>query len=471
MDERVKLFMEVTNLLDEEEAESILKKCQGNLEEAISTYLRKVDFESLDEDPPGNGSMRNRGKSRFPTSEGTNQPTERKEMCQRNEEKIERANLYYLLNQIGSLICPIVKSVYSLLTACLKLVSTYIVSSPERDTFTAYYEERFGKRHVNFFKGSLSEAIKVSKQEEKLLLVYLHIENNDSTYFCESIFKNEEIKSLFDNSCVFFALDITMGDIRELSNVLNVIMLPQISIILTSYVKEYEELSIIYGTPSASHILNSVTHCIEQMNTKKANKDKIKNKTYTDRLIREEQDREYQEALRKDQLKVQERKKKEEERIRKMHIKKDIKSKRREKANKFPLPIRDDEKVTKICIRLPNGVKIQDSFSLNHTLEDVYEWAECSEFLGQDSGSGKGEIIIPFKFELICGHTKTVLQRARNALGEFDLYPNAVLNMKSLDSSDEDDKTYSHYVMMSKHTTDFCTFKAALPHMHMCVGS
>ncbi|ANQ07507.1 Uncharacterized protein PCOAH_00015600 [Plasmodium coatneyi] len=438
MEERVKMFMEVTNLSDEEEAESILKTCEGNLEEAISTYLGQVDFNELDEDPPGNASTRNRGKSRYATRAATNQPTERNEMCQRNEEKIERANLFNLLNHLGSLIFPIVKSVYSLLSACLKLVSTYIVNSPENGTFAAYYEERFGKRHVNFFKGSLSEAIKVSKQEEKLLLVYLHIENNDSTYFCECIFKNEEIKSFFDNSCVFFAQDITKGDIRELSNVLNVFMLPQISIIQTSHVKQYEELSIIYGTPSVTHILKSVTHCIEQMNAKKANQDKVKNKTYTDRLIREEQDREYLEALKKDQQKVQERKKKEEEKMKKIQLKKNIKNKRMEMANKFPLPIRDNERVTRICIRLPNGVKIQDKFSLNHTLEDVYEWAECSEFLGQNSGSAKGEINIPFKFELICGHTKAVLQRARNALGEFDLYPNAVLNMKSLDSSDEE---------------------------------
>ncbi|KJP86763.1 hypothetical protein AK88_03577 [Plasmodium fragile] len=439
MEERVKMFMEVTNSLDEEEAESILKTCEGNLEEAISTYLKQVDFQALDEeDPPGNGSVRNRGKSRCPTGVATNQRTARNEVYQRNEEKIERANLFNVLNQLGSLICPIVKSVYSLLSACLKLVSTYIVSSPERDTFAAYYEERFGKRHINFFKGSLSEAIKVSEREEKLLLVYLHIENNDSCYFCESIFNNEEIKSFVDNSCVFFAQDITKGDIRELSNVLNVFMLPQISIIQTSHVKEYEELCIIYGTPTATHILHTVANCIEQMNSKKAKQDKIKKKTYSDRLIREEQDREYLEALKKDQEKVQEKKKKEEEKMKRLHLKTNIKNKRREMANKFPLPIKANDKVTKICIRLPNGMKIQDKFSLNHTLEDVYQWAECSEFLGQNSASGKGEISVPLKFDLICGHTKTVLQRTRNALKEFDLYPNAVLNMKSLDSSDEE---------------------------------
>ncbi|EUD64691.1 hypothetical protein C922_04947 [Plasmodium inui San Antonio 1] len=438
MDERVKLFMEVTNLLDEEEAESILRTCQGNLEEAISTYLRKVDSGALDEDPPGNASTRNCGKSHVRTNVPTNQQTDRNGMCHGNEDKIERANLFYVFNQLGSLVCPIVKSVCNLLSACLKLVSTYIVNSPESDTFAAYYEERYGRGHVNFFKGSLSEAIKVSKQEEKLLLVYLHIENNDSSYFCESIFKNEQIKSLFDNNCILFAQDITKGDIRELSNVLNVFVLPQISILQTSHVREYEELSIIYGTPSASHIMNTVAHCIEQMDKKKENQDKINNRTYTDRLIREEQDREYQEAVKKDELKVKERKKKEEEKMRRLHLKKDIRMKRKEKANKFPLPIKDNEKVTKICVRLPNGVKIQEKFSLNHTLENVYEWAECSEFLRQDSGSAKGEITIPLKFDLICGHTKAVLQRGGNALREFDLYPNAVLNMKSLDSSDEE---------------------------------
>ncbi|GAW80412.1 hypothetical protein, conserved [Plasmodium gonderi] len=493
MEEQVKLFMEVTNTTDEEEAKNILEACYGNLEEAISTYMSKVDFTGMDEVRSVNTNFSQRDVKEY--------REENKSVCQRNEEKIERANFLHVLNQLGTLICPIFRNVCNLLSACFKLVSTYIVSSFESNNFSSYYEEKYGKKHVKFFKGSLSEAIKTSRQEEKLLLVYLHIENNESIYFCESIFKNEEIMCFFDSNCIFFSQDITKGDVKELGNTLNVFMLPQISVILTNHVKEFQELAIIYGTPTVNHIINTVSHGIEQMNMKKNNLKKIKNKNYTDRLIREEQDREYQEALKKDKLKVEEKKKKEDEKLKKIQLKKNIKNGRKEKLKKFPLLIKENEKATKICIRLPNGVKIQNKFSLNHTLEDVYDWAECSEFLqtnsvkgtaenGEVGGKGrnskmeekgqsskmeekgqsskmeekgqsskmeekgqsskmeekgqsskmeeKKEFSIPFKFELVCGHTKVVLKREKKEIKDFDLYPSAVLNMKSLDSSDEE---------------------------------
>ncbi|SBT71127.1 UBX domain, putative [Plasmodium malariae] len=488
MDESVRLFMEVTKVTNEKEAKEIIKTCQGNLEEAISTYLSKVDFQNLDEvsTPMGFPEDSQGGvRQRRAQEEGC-----KDNICERSGEKIERTNFLYILNHIGRIICPLFKNICNIITTCFKLLSTYILSSDKENTFTMYYENMYGEKHVNFFKGTLSEAINKSKKEEKLLLVYLHIENNESSYFCNSVFNNEDIKLFFDENCILYAQDISTGDIKELSDIMNVFILPQISIILTCYVKEYKELSIIYGTPDISHIINCVTHCIEQMQMKKENINNLKNKNYNDRLIREEQDREYQEALRKDKLKEEEKKKKENEKFNKLELKKDIKKKRQEKINKFPLPIKENEQVTKICIRLPNGIKIQNNFSVNHTLEDVYDWAECYEFLADRNSStsntnsnsscnqnnnsnsscnknnnsnsscnknnnsnsscnknnnsscntvgGNNSVSIPYKFELICGHTKSVLQKTKNKIKEYDLYPNAVLNMKSKDSSDEE---------------------------------
>ncbi|SBT34324.1 conserved Plasmodium protein, unknown function [Plasmodium ovale wallikeri] len=93
---------------------------------------------------------------------------------------------------------------------------------------------------------------------------------------------------------------------------------------------------------------------------------------------------------------------------------------------------RKEEKIEKTNFVLPNGIKIQNNFSLNHTIENIYDWAECCEYLEDNN------ITIPYKFELICGHTKSVLYNTKRKIKDFDLYPNAVLNMKSLDSSDEE---------------------------------
>ncbi|CRG99562.1 UBX domain, putative [Plasmodium relictum] len=425
MENTVKLFMEVTKEPDENEATNILKSCEWNLEEAISIYLSKNEFEKTN-------------KEYHSTTENLNNINKIDEIKEfeesiykKNENEIEKKSFLYILNPIGKIIFPIFKNIYYAISTFFKLLSTFILTPYNDSNFTSYYENKYGKMHTNFFKGSLNEAILKSRKEEKLLLVYLHIDNNESAYFCEQVFNNSEIKSFFDENCILFAQDISKGDTKELQNVLNVFILPQISIILTCYVKDIKELTIIYGKPSVDHIINSITHCIEQMQVKKENSENLKHKTYNDRLIREQQDREYQEALKKDKLIEEEKKKKENEKLKKIQYKKEIKRKRQEKCKKFPLPIKENEQVTKISLRLSNGTRIQSNFSLDHTLEDIYEWAECCEFLEKN-------IKIPYKFELVCGHSKSTLQKVKNKIKEFDLYPNAVLNLKSLDTSDEE---------------------------------
>ncbi|CRG96898.1 UBX domain, putative, partial [Plasmodium gallinaceum] len=349
----------------------------------------------------------------------------------KDENEIEKKNFLYIFNPLGKIIFPIFKNIYYAISTFFKLLTTFILTPYDENNFTSYYEHKYGKMHTNFFKGNLNEAILKSRKEEKLLLVYLHIDNNESSYFCENIFNNSEIKSFFDENCILYAQDISKGDTKELNNILNVFILPQISIILTCYVKDIKELTIVYGNPSVNHIINSITHCIEQMQVKKENCESLKYKTYNDRLIREEQDREYQEALKKDKLIEEQKKKKENEKLKKTQYKKEIKKKREENCKKFPLSIKENEQVTEISIRLSNGTRIQNKFSVNHTIEDIYEWAECCEFLEEN-------IKIPYKFELICGHSKSILQKVKNKIKEFDLYPNAVLNLKSLDTSDEE---------------------------------
>lgn len=150
-----------------------------------------------------------------------------------------------------------------------------------------------------------------------------------------------------------------------------------------------------------------------------------------DRLIREEQDREYQEALLMDQMK--EEKRKEEQRLKRLKsdVKKDIKEERKIKSKNFSLKINEGEQITKICSRFPNGKRIQRNFSVEHTVKNIYEWVEYSEFLEKD-------ITVPYKFELICGHSKKVLEKNEKRIKDFDLIPNAILNVKSLDTSDEE---------------------------------
>ncbi|CAD2090573.1 conserved Plasmodium protein, unknown function [Plasmodium vinckei lentum] len=461
MDNEIKLFMEVTKLSDEGEAKRLLTMCNGNLEDAIVKYLQNGKVENLhEESKPVNSSnslKRREGKGKE-KKDGENKvinnnPNQTSnsvndKMFQKNNENIVKSNFLEVLNNVGEIICPLFRNIYNFITSCFHLISTYILSVCSKNNFTMYYEEQYGKTHVTFFNGSLKEAINKSKREEKLLLVYLHTENEESAYFCKHIYTNIEIISFFENNCILYAQDISKYSLTELHDIINIYMFPQINILLT-YGLNIKELSVIYGTPNATEIIQSIIGCIDKAEVEKKKlqrnasmRSSVDEAVYRDRLLREEQDREYQEALKKDKQIMEEKQKKENEKLQKIEKKKnyikDIKNKRNEKSKKFPLTIEPNDKVTKILLRLPNGLKIQNNFSNNHTLRDIYDWAECCDILENDK-TKKKNMNIPCKFDLICGHTKSVLKNSTNPIKDFDLYPNAVLNMKSLDSSDDEE--------------------------------
>ncbi|CXI37200.1 conserved Plasmodium protein, unknown function [Plasmodium berghei] len=442
MDNEIKLFMEMTKLSDKDEAKRLVEMCNGNLEDNIVKYLKNGELESLSQ---GNELKKRKG------NEDNSNKTENivnDKVYKKSENNIVKSHFFEILNNIRGVICPLFRNIYNMITSCFNLISSYILNSCNKNSFTVYYEEKYGKIHVNFFNGNLKDAINKSKKEEKLLLVYLHIDNEESEYFCKHIYTNIEIIPFFENNCILYAQDISKYPFIELHDKINIYMFPQISILLT-YTSNIKELSVIYGRPSATDIIQSIIECIEkaaiEKNKMERNRSMVSNvneTVYRDRLLREEQDREYQEALKKDKEILEKKKKKENEKLLKIEKKKnyikDIKNKRNEKSKKFPLNIEPNDKVTKILLRLPNGLKVQNNFSSNHTLRDIYDWAECCDILEVDK-TKKQNMNIPCKFDLICGHTKYVLKNSTNLIKEFDLYPNAVLNMKSLDSSDNEE--------------------------------
>ncbi|SCM21642.1 conserved Plasmodium protein, unknown function [Plasmodium chabaudi chabaudi] len=484
MDNEIKLFMEVTKLSDEGEAKRLLAMCNGNLEDAIVKYLKNGKVENMhegtqsvnsssnlrkregkgNEKKGGENKIINNNQNKASNSENEKKGGENKiinnnqnktsnsgndKVFKKDENDIVKSNFFEILNNVGGIICPLFRNIYNLITSCFHLISTYILSVCSKNSFTMYYEEKYGKIHATFFNGSLKEAINKSKREEKLLLVYLHTENEESAYFCKHIYTNIEIISFFENNCILYAQDISKYSLTELHDVINIYMFPQINILL-AYGSSIKELSVIYGTPNATEIIQSIIGCIDKAEVEKKKlqrstsmRSSVDESVYRDRLLREEQDREYQEALKRDKQIMEEKQKKENEKLQKIEKKKnyikDIKNKRNEKSKRFPLTIEPNDKVTKILLRLPNGLKVQNNFSDNHTLRDIYDWAECCDILEIDK-TKKKNMNIPCKFDLICGHTKSVLKNSTNPIKNFDLYPNAVLNMKSLDSSDDEEE-------------------------------
>ncbi|SBS94357.1 conserved Plasmodium protein, unknown function, partial [Plasmodium ovale curtisi] len=237
-------------------------------------------------------------------------------MFQKNNENIVKSNFLEVLNNVGEIICPLFRNIYNFITSCFHLISTYILSVCNKNSFTMYYEEHYGKTHVTFFNGSLKEAINKSKREDKLLLVYLHTENEESAYFCKHIYTNIEIISFFENNCILYAQDISKYSLTELHDIINIYMFPQINILLT-YGSNIKELSVIYGTPNATEIIQSIIGCMDKAEVEKKKlqrstsmRSSVDEAVYRDRLLREEQDREYQEALKKDKQIMEEKQKK-----------------------------------------------------------------------------------------------------------------------------------------------------------------
>eukprot|EP00930_Biecheleria_cincta_P070550 TRINITY_DN58190_c0_g1_i1.p1 TRINITY_DN58190_c0_g1~~TRINITY_DN58190_c0_g1_i1.p1 ORF type:complete len:387 (+),score=99.41 TRINITY_DN58190_c0_g1_i1:26-1186(+) len=345
------------------------------------------------------------------------------------------------------------------------------------EDFEHWFKERYGHPTPSFCQVSFGEAVHVALSERRLLLAWFHQEEDAATEsLCMEVLQNEAVLDSLREGYTLWAGDVCRFEPCQIARLLGiekfpalVIMLPQrngfstphycvewplgtFSQPLHRFVPEQPGVALDPGLVMAALTTTALDYQ-EEVRMQQEQVDRRNLQVAEDRLLREQQDREYEEALLADQIaavasmenaaRIDEPEsvsatvedamaREEEEKVaaeraaaEKGKVEQEEKRKRRgEEILAQPQPIAsDDVTVARISLRLPSGDRLQRVFRADQQLHDVYEWAHCCR--------SKPE---PANFQLCINFPARSLTDRTAMLQELDLVPSAALVLKEADS-------------------------------------
>eukprot|EP01095_Lingulamoeba_sp_RSL-Kostka_P017666 TRINITY_DN9339_c0_g2_i1.p1 TRINITY_DN9339_c0_g2~~TRINITY_DN9339_c0_g2_i1.p1 ORF type:complete len:358 (-),score=114.29 TRINITY_DN9339_c0_g2_i1:115-1188(-) len=271
-------------------------------------------------------------------------------------------------------------------------------------------EKTYGEIHPTFFEGKFEEAINYSKEFGRFLIVYVHSGDHENTpNFCEGILFTEIIQNYVDENYVLWIADITTKEGAVINKRLKVSTYPYIGIIHVN-----DNGQVMLRTHRAGDDIMSMTvddfmtwllnfhennqHLIDLQRSEREQREQ-------DRLIMEEQDLAFQQALEadkeKERLRNLEKEEEEKKRIEAEELEKQLREKELleqqklielEKQQQLKLqkrqlikdnlpeePNKNEENVITIAIRLIDGSRVKRNFNKLSPVQDIYNFVDSSQ--------------------------------------------------------------------------------------------
>jgi len=267
---------------------------------------------------------------------------------------------------------------------------------------------------------------------------------------CKDVLTNEFVRNLIQENCVFWAGDIVHRPVYDTARALHVRQYPYLGLILPVSQDNYRVLHKVDGQEATQidGLVAVLTQAAEDLAQNRQELANERNQAVQDRLLREEQDREYQEGLRKDreaeeQRKVEEeaqqRAREEEAQAQKQREQDaaEIEAKRRKLATDTIPSIQQQVEAsadpkTKIQVKFPSGQRVNRTFLQTHTLKDLFDWVESCEY------SETAGLKVPNKFSLSTSFpTKQLSRSETETLKDAGLCPNCQVLLTDLTDDDE----------------------------------
>jgi len=284
------------------------------------------------------------------------------------------------------------------------------LSYPE---FSQDFFEQFSVVLPQNFSGSYKEALASAKRQGKLVLTYLHSDNDLSLNFCLDILRSDEMVEFINENYVFWVARITPEAESFLFSLIQFESYPIVAIIsntgspqIVEIIQGVTEKDVIYN-----RLVNETTMRSEDLAKVKAEEEVNER----DRIIVQEQDQAYQESLRADKEKQQ---RAEEERQRE----EDKKNEKISRGDLVPAEPPKGPDTTQIIFKLPDDTKVERRFNSNEKLEMLCNFLD-----------GKGCEIENYQF--VTQYPKKVFTKAdfNQTLKDAGLSPQSILNVRSND--------------------------------------
>jgi len=245
---------------------------------------------------------------------------------------------------------------------------------------------------------------------------------------------NELIREQLDANFVVWGGDVARMEAHQVSQMIRVRQFPSFCVLLPASVEEIRVIGALHGQIDRDAAFALLTHCMEEMESHRSELVAQQVQHAEDRNLREQQDREYQEALEMDRRRAEQReaqrkeeeesrkqaeeqrKKEEEERARLVAAAQELEDRRRRIAASLGPP--GPGATARIALRLPSGQRVDRKFEPTSKLREVYDWAESVAYLPEYEGKG---LEIPDRFVLKTSFPVQDLSDMERSIAELQL--------------------------------------------------
>lgn len=286
-----------------------------------------------------------------------------------------------------------------------------------------------------FFEGTFTQALSAARRDLKLLVVFLHSEHaRYSQSFCTDVLSNEFVRHVLDESFILWGGDVARLEAHQVAQVIRARQFPCFCVLLPASIDEIRVIGALHGQIIPDACTALLAACLEEMESHRSEILAQQLQHAEDRTLREQQDREYQEALemdrrRQEEQQLQERELREARRLAEEEQRKqqeeiaareakvrDIEERRRSKA--LSMKAEEPEAKSRIALRLPTGQRVERKFVSSTTLAEIYSWAECLSYLPEHEGKG---LEIPHQFTLKTSFPSRELTEMDKTIEELSL--------------------------------------------------
>lgn len=274
--------------------------------------------------------------------------------------------------------------------------------------FVREFEREYGVRHPNFVTEGFMDALQRSRNEFKLLFVYLHSPDHlDTSGFCQGSLCNEVVERFVNENFVAWGGSIRASEGFKMSNSLKASRFPFCAVVMAATNQRIALLQQVEGPKSPEEMLAMLQRVLEEsapvLVTARLDAEERRNNI----RLREEQDAAYQAALEADQARERQRKE-EEERLEREAAEAEKKQKEEEAAREREareaaereanlIKLREEKSlslgpepekgpdVTQVLVRLPNGERKGRRFHSTATIQSLYDFVDSSGSLEIES--------------------------------------------------------------------------------------
>ncbi|CAK9026994.1 unnamed protein product [Durusdinium trenchii] len=479
-EEKVHQLVEVVGI-DEEAARNLLEASQWNVEEALHLFFAEGQQVPSFSSREGEEPLLQDSFTGFTAHLGGVIPVAGAQRTQRAP-RAAGANGYAAAARTPSEV-PAQPQDKSFLGTMSKVWTTahQALLGVASEDFEQWFQDRYGPPTPVFVKVTFGDAVQEALGQRRLLMAWFHQEDNAASQkFCREVLQTRWVLDRLEEDLLLWAGDVSRFEPSQVARLLGLQRFPALVLLqpvandvnyhanVDFHCVEWPlgtfcvplhscqfsmgadgstvdpEMVIAMVETTAQDFREEVQHVQEEMQRRDV-------QLAEDRRLREQQDREYEEALLADQLaalrraedsslpndagpsQVDEKSQKAEEKEKAAKEAEEA----QERAEEAQRQKRKDEilaqpeppassATARIRLQLPSGERLQRTFAATVCLSEVYEWAHCCR-----------PVAAPKHFELCINFPARSLKDSSKTLKELDLVPSAALILKESEPDGE----------------------------------